>query len=249
VRDVVQNHLLQVTALVAMELPATFEADDVRDEKLKLLRSVRPLAATDAVHGQYVGYLEEPGVAKGSRTPTFAALRLFVDNWRWQGVPFYVRAGKGLARRTTEVAVHFQQIPFCLFGREDVCQLIEPNVLVLRIQPDEGIALSIATKVPGDDLTVGTVRMDFAYADAFGRPSGDAYEKLLLDAMRGDATLFARRDGDECAWGLLAPVLEGWDASGEEPFSYERGSEGPAAATELLRRDGRRWRPLRAASG
>jgi glucose-6-phosphate 1-dehydrogenase len=247
VRDVVQNPVLQVLALVAMELPATFGADDIRDEKVKLLRSVRPLLTSDAVHGQYAGYREEPGVAKDSRTPTYAALRLHLDNWRWQGVPFYIRAGKALARRTTEVAVHFQQIPFCLFGREDVCQLIEPNVLVLRIQPDEGIALSIATKVPGDDLTVGTVRMDFAYADAFKRSPGDAYEKLLLDAMRGDATLFARRDGDECAWSLLTPVLEGWDASREEPFPYERGSDGPAEAASLPRQDGRRWRPLRAA--
>jgi glucose-6-phosphate 1-dehydrogenase len=229
VRDVVQNHLLQLLALVGMELPATFGADDIRDEKLKLLRSVRPLFPEDAVHGQYAGYREEDGVAQGSRTPTYAALRLLVDNWRWQGVPFYVRAGKCLARRTTEVSVHFQQIPFCLFGREDVCQLIEPNVLVLRIQPDEGIALSVATKVPGDDLTVGTVRMDFSYAEAFRRSPGDAYEKLLLDAMRGDATLFARRDGDEQAWSLLAPVLEGWEASTAEPARYERGGA-PARA-------------------
>ena len=217
VRDVVQNHLLQVLALVAMELPATFGADDIRDEKLKLLRSVRPLSPSDAVHGQYAGYRGEEGVAPGSRTPTYAALRFHIDNWRWQGVPFYIRAGKHLARRTTEVSIHFQQIPFCLFGREDVCQLIEPNVLVLRIQPDEGIELSVATKVPGDDLTVGSVRMDFSYAGAFHRSPGDAYEKLLLDAMRGDATLFARRDGDEQAWSVLAPVLGGGAASGDEP--------------------------------
>ena len=244
VRDVVQNHLLQVLSLVAMELPATFGADDIRGEKLKLLRSVRPPSPSDAVHGQYDGYLGEPDVAPGSRTPTYAALRLFVDNWRWQGVPFYIRAGKHLARRTTEVSVHFQQIPFCLFGREDVCQLIEPNVLVLRIQPDEGIALSVATKVPGDDLTVGTVRMDFSYADAFQRSPGDAYEKLLLDAMRGDATLFARSDVEEQAWSLLAPVLGAWDSSTERPQPYGAGSEGPAAAAALLREDGRRWRPL-----
>jgi glucose-6-phosphate 1-dehydrogenase len=244
VRDVVQNHLLQLLALVGMEPPATFGADDVRDEKLKLLRSVRPLSPEDAVHGQYAGYREEEGVAKGSRTPTYAALRFHVDNWRWQGVPFYVRAGKGLARRTTEVSVHFQPIPFSLFGREDVCQLIEPNVLVLRIQPDEGIALSVATKVPGDDLTVGTVRMDFSYAEAFRRAPGDAYEKLLLDAMRGDATLFARRDADEQAWSVLAPVLEGWEASTAEPAVYERGSTGPREADLLPRRDGRRWRAL-----
>jgi glucose-6-phosphate 1-dehydrogenase len=244
VRDVVQNHLLQVLALVGMELPATFGADDIRDEKLKLLRSVRPLSPADAVHGQYAGYREEEGVAGSSRTPTYAALRLHVDNWRWQGVPFYVRAGKRLARRTTEVSVHFQQIPFCLFGREDVCQLIEPNVLVVRIQPDEGIALSVATKVPGDDLTVGSVRMDFSYAEAFQRSPGEAYEKLLLDAMRGDATLFARRDGDEQAWSLLAPILEGWETSTEEPAPYEPGSAGPREADALLRPDGRRWRPL-----
>jgi glucose-6-phosphate 1-dehydrogenase len=244
VRDVVQNHLLQVLALVAMELPATFGADDVRDEKLKLLRSVRALSPSDAVHGQYAGYRDEEGVAPASRTPTYAALRLHVDNWRWQGVPFYIRAGKHLARRTTEVSIHFQQIPFCLFGREDVCQLIEPNVLVLRIQPDEGIELSVATKVPGDDLTVGSVRMDFSYEDAFHRAPGDAYEKLLLDAMRGDATLFARRDGDEQAWSLLAPVLDGGGGPGEEPAAYERGSDGPAEAAALLRQDGRRWRRI-----
>jgi len=244
VRDVVQNHLLQVLALVAMELPATFGADDVRDEKLKLLRSVRPLSLEDAVHAQYAGYREEQGVAGGSRTPTYAALRLHVDNWRWQGVPFYIRAGKRLARRTTEVSVHFQQIPFCLFGREDVCQLIEPNVLVLRIQPDEGIALKVASKVPGDDLRVGSVTMDFSYSGAFQCPPGEAYEKLLLDAMRGDATLFARRDGDEQAWSLLRPVLEGWDSSKESPFEYAAGGSGPAEADALLRRDGRRWRSL-----
>jgi len=245
VRDVVQNHLLQVLALVGMELPATFAADDIHDEKLKVLRSVRPLAPADAVHGQYAGYREEPGVATDSRTPTYVALRVHVDNWRWQGVPFYVRAGKALARRTTEVAVQFQQIPFCLFGREDVCQLIEPNELVLRIQPDEGIELSLATKVPGDDLTVGTVRLDFDYADAFKRVPGDSYPKLLLDAMRGDATLFARHDVEEGAWKLLSPVLDDWDASAEEPFRYECGSDGPAEAARLLREDGRRWRPLR----
>ncbi len=244
VRDVVQNHLLQVLSLVAMELPATFGADDVRDEKLKLLRSVRFPSPSDAVYGQYAGYREEEGIAKGSRTPTYAAIRFYVDNWRWQGVPFYVRAGKGLARRTTEVSIHFQQIPFCLFGRQDVCQLIEPNVLALRIQPDEGIALSVATKVPGDDLTVGTVHMDFSYAGAFHRSPGDAYEKLLLDAIRGDATLFARRDGDEQAWSLLAPLLESWDASSAEPAFYERGSAGPREADALPRQDGRHWRPL-----
>ncbi len=244
VRDVIQNHLLQLLALVGMELPATFAADDVRDEKLKFLRQVRPIAPGDAVHGQYEGYRQEQGVAAESRTPTYAALRLHVDNWRWQGVPFYIRAGKHLARRTTAISVHFQQIPFCLFGREDVCQLIEPNVLVLRIQPDEGITLKVASKVPGDDLTVGSVTMDFSYQEAFRRAPGEAYEKLLLDAMRGDATLFARRDGDEQAWSLIDPLLEAWQGSSEEPAAYPGGSDGPREAERLMREDGRRWRPL-----
>jgi glucose-6-phosphate 1-dehydrogenase len=244
VRDVVQNHLFQILALVAMEAPATFRADDIRDEKFKLLRSVRAIGEDDAVFGQYRGYREEEGVARDSRTPTYAALRLLVDNWRWQGVPFHVRAGKGLRRRTTQVSVVFRQIPFCLFGREDVCERIEPNVLTLRIQPDEGIAFQVATKVPGEDLAVGSVRMDFSYAGAFGRGPGEAYEKLLLDAMRGDATLFARRDSDERSWALLTPLLRAWEASRAEPAAYERGSEGPKEADALPRRDGRRWRPL-----
>jgi len=244
VRDVVQNHLLQVLALVAMELPPTFGADDIRDEKQKLLRSLRVPSPEDVVFGQYRGYREAEGVSPASRTPSYVALRLHVDNWRWQGVPFYIRSGKALARRTTEVSIHFQQIPFCLFGREDVCQLIEPNVLVLRIQPDEGIALSVATKVPGEDLTVGSVHLDFSYADAFHREAGEAYEKLLLDAMRGDATLFARRDGDEQAWSLVTPLLQAWEASRAEPAFYDSGSAGPPEAAVFMRRDGRRWRPL-----
>ncbi len=244
VRDVVQNHLLQVLALCGMEAPASFRAEDVRDEKFKLLRSIRPLGPDDVLLGQYRGYRDEEGVAKSSRTPTYAALRVHVDNWRWQGVPFYIRAGKGLKRRTTEVAVTFQSIPFCLFGREDVCQLIEPNVLTLRIQPDEGISLRFATKVPGEDLQVGTTDMDFSYADAFRKPSGEAYEKLLLDAMRGDATLFARRDADEAAWALVSPALAAWDASTDEPAFYERGSAGPREADGIVKWDRRHWRPL-----
>ena len=245
VRDMVQNHLLQVLALVAMELPATFGADDVRDEKLKLLRSGpaarrRRTPSTASTRATARSRASPPG----SRTPTYAALRLHVDNWRWQGVPFYLRAGKRLARRTTEVSVHFQQIPFCLFGREDVCQLIEPNVLVLRIQPDEGIALKVASKVPGDDLRSAASR----WTSPTRRPSsarpGEAYEKLLLDAMRGDATLFARRDGDEQAWSLLEPLLAGWQGSSEEPAAYAVGSDGPREAERLPRQDGRRWRPL-----
>jgi glucose-6-phosphate 1-dehydrogenase len=244
IRDVVQNHLLQVLSLCGMEAPATFRAEDVRDEKYKLLRSIRPASPGDVVFGQYRGYRDEEGVAKTSRTPTYAAMRLHIDNWRWQGVPFYIRAGKGLKHRATEVAITFQQIPFCLFGREDVCQLIEPNVLTLRLQPDEGIALRFATKVPGEDLSVGTMNMDFSYAEAFKKPPGEAYEKLLLDAMRGDATLFARRDADEQAWTLLTPALEAWERSKDEPAFYDRGSVGPREADALVKKDGRRWRPF-----
>jgi glucose-6-phosphate 1-dehydrogenase len=244
VRDMVQSHGLQVLALCAMEAPVSFRADDVRDEKLKVLRALRPLDPGSAVRGQYRGYREEPGVAPDSRTATFVAMRLMVDNWRWQGVPFYLRAGKGLQRRRTEVSIHFRTIPFCLFGNEQVCQRIEPNVLVLRIQPDEGIALRFATKVPGEDLSVAGVTMDFSYARSFHRAPADAYQRLLLDAMRGDATLFARRDGDEQAWALVTPLLEAWDASKEAPSLYERGGAGPREADDLLRRDRRRWREL-----
>jgi len=244
VRDVVQSHLLQVLSLVAMEPPASFRADDIRDEKHQVLRSLRPIAPEDAVLAQYRGYRQEEGVAPDSRTPTYAALRIWVDNWRWQGVPFYLRAGKGLRRRRTEVAIQFQPIPLCLFGREDVCRRIEPNVLVLRIQPDEGIALTFACKVPGEDPLVAPVTMDFSYAGTFRRTPGEAYERLLLDVMRGDATLFARRDGDEQAWAFLTPLLEAWEGSAGEVPPYERGSEGPREADELLRRDRRRWRPL-----
>jgi glucose-6-phosphate 1-dehydrogenase len=247
-RDIVQSHLLQVLALCTMEAPATFKADDIRDEKWKLLRSIRPITAAetaqDVVAAQYRGYRATEGVAKDSRTPTYVALKLAIDNWRWQGVPVYVRAGKGLAARNTEVSIHFQSIPFCLFGSEEVCQRIESNVLALRIQPREGIALSFGCKVPGEDLAVGSVTMDFSYADSFNRAPWEAYERLLLDAMRGDHTLFARRDGDEQAWSFVSPILEAW-AAGREPLpEYEPGSAGPKEADQLLKRDGRRWRPL-----
>jgi glucose-6-phosphate 1-dehydrogenase len=248
VRDILQNHLLQILSLCAMEVPVSFRADEVRDEKVRLLRSLRPLAGDpigrDVVLAQYRGYREEPGVSPDSRAPTYAALKVQIDNWRWQGVPFYLRAGKRLPRRATEVAIVFQAIPFCLFGREDVCQRIEPNVLVLRIQPDEGIALRFATKVPGADLAVGNVRMDFSYAGAFSRAPQEAYERLLLDVMRGDATLFARQDDVERSWRFVTPILEAWE-SGDGPVpAYEPGSEGPREADDLLRRDGRRWRKI-----
>jgi glucose-6-phosphate 1-dehydrogenase len=247
-RDVVQSHLLQVLALCTMEAPATFKADDIRDEKFKLLRSIRPITAAevaqDVVAAQYRGYRASEGVARDSRTPTYVALKMAIDNWRWQGVPIYVRAGKGLAARNTEVSIHFQAIPFCLFGSEEVCQRIEPNVLALRIQPREGIALSFGCKVPGEDLSVGSVTMDFSYADSFHRAPWEAYERLLLDAMRGDHTLFARRDGDEQAWSFVTPILEAWQAGNQPLPEYDPGAAGPKEADQLLRRDGRRWRPL-----
>jgi glucose-6-phosphate 1-dehydrogenase len=239
---------MQVLALCAMEAPATFKADDIRDEKFKLLRSIRPImkedVAQDVVAAQYRGYRDSEGVSKTSRTPTYVALKMWIDNWRWQGVPIYVRAGKGLAARDTEVSIYFQTIPFCLFGSEEVCQRIEPNVLTLQIQPHEGIALRFGCKVPGEDLSVGSVTMDFSYADSFNRAPWEAYERLLLDAMRGDHTLFARRDGDEQAWSFLSPILEAWESRSDALPEYAPGTAGPAEADQLLRRDSRRWRPL-----
>ncbi len=251
VRDMLQNHLLQVLALCAMELPLSFKADDVRDARVQLFRSLRPVlaheAAGEAVFGQHAGYRELPDVPRGSRTPTYLALRVFVENWRWQGVPFYLRTGKRLAARTTEVTITFQHIPLCLFGDDDVCRRVSPNVLTLRIQPDEGIDLRFAAKRPGESLDVADVRMDFAYARDFGAGPADAYERLLLDALRGDATLFTRRDEVERCWAFAQPLLDAWDdAEGAAPplHAYAPGSAGPAAADALPARGGHLWTPL-----
>jgi glucose-6-phosphate 1-dehydrogenase len=248
-RDMVQSHLLQVLSLTALEPPVSFRADDLRDESVRLLRSVRPLATAEvaghAVRAQYRGYRDERDVSADSRTPTYVALRLFIDNWRWHGVPFYLRTGKRLARRVTEVTVHFKPIPFCVFGREDVCQRIDPNILVMRIQPNEGISLRFCSKVPGQDLAVGNVTMDFDYANAFAKPVQEAYERLLLDALRGDASLFWRQDAIEHAWALVTPVLEAWQADAASPLpQYAPGSAGPDEARTLLARDRRFWREL-----
>jgi len=247
VRDIIQNHLLQVMSLVTMEVPASFAADDVRDEKSQVLRSVRNLTlnevANDCIRGQYKGYRDEPGVAPGSQTPTYAAMKLMIDSWRWQGVPFYLRAGKALAERLTEVNIHFKSVPLVLFKEEAAGSTIQPAVLTLRIQPHEGISLRFVAKVPGENISVGNVLMTMSYADAFKRPIAEAYERLLLDCMRGDATLFNRRDSVDRAWELIQPVLQVWEATpGVEP--YEQGSAGPASADELMRRDGRAWREL-----
>jgi glucose-6-phosphate 1-dehydrogenase len=246
-RDIVQNHLLEVLTLCAMEPPNSGNADDVRGEKLKVLRALRQPWAdtlpTDLVLGQYDGYRGEAEVAAGSRTPTFAAMRVFVDNWRWQGVPFYLRAGKRMAKRVTEVSFFMQEIPLALFGDPHVCDTVEPNVLTLRIQPEEGIQLRFASKVPGHDLQVGPVVMDMTYRETFGGEPPEAYERLLLDAMRGDATLFSRRDAVETSWQWIQPVLD-WAEAGDtpDPEEYRADSWGPESATRMLARDRRRWR-------
>lgn len=245
VRDIVQNHLLQVLSLVAMEPPLSNDADNIRDQKALVFRALRPMdpvaARREAVMGQYRNYQEEKGVAPGSKTPTFAAMRVFLDNWRWQGTPIYLRAGKALPRRVTEVLIQFQRVPVCVFSREQ-CQRIQPNVLSLRIQPEEGIALRFGLKQPGEPPTIVPAHLDFRYKSAFGGGAPDAYVRLLLDAMRGDQTLFIRSDEVEACWAFCDPVLQAFEsADGPGPETYEPGAWGPASAEELLCRDGRQW--------
>ncbi len=249
VRDVLQNHLLQMLTLCAMEAPISFGADEIRNMKSQVLRGLRPLIEGDPegllVPGQYEGYRSTDGVDSDSRTATYVAMVAHLDTWRWQGVPFYLRAGKGLATKRTEIAVHFSAIPFCLFGEERVCQLIEPNVLRMRIQPSEGVSLRVASKVPGTTQSVGGVDLDFSYAEAFGTQAHDAYQRLLLDAFRGDATLFARADEVELSWEYLDPVLRQLEApDARPPYSYALGSEGPEAAHSLPSENGHRWSKL-----
>ena len=256
-RDILQNHLMQLLALVAMEPPATWAADALRDEKLKVLRAIGPMGpaevAAGVVRGQYgpgwlagvpvPGYRGEPEVDPESETETFVAARLAIDDWRWTGVPFYLRAGKRLPRRATEIAVHFRSVPHALFKGTEVDP--EPNLLALRIQPDEGILLRFAAKVPGLGLDVRAVNMDFTYGSSFSVDSPDAYETLILDALLGDASLFTRADEVERAWELVTPILAAW-ADGPPPEfpNYEAGSWGPAGADALLARDGARWRRI-----
>jgi glucose-6-phosphate 1-dehydrogenase len=251
-RDMVQNHLVQVLALIAMEPVASFQGDAVRDEKAKVLHAIKPIedVGRDTVRAQYTaggilgemvpGYREEPGVAPGSRTETYVAMRLEVENWRWSGVPFYLRVGKRLPKRATEVAITFKKAPLQLF-RQMGADNPTPNLLVLRIQPDEGISLRFGAKVPGTRSDVRPVNMDFRYGSSFGVAAPEAYERLLLDAMLGDSTLFTRWDGVEAAWELLTPVLDAW-ADGASPMQYyEAGSWGPDAARRLIEGDGREW--------
>ncbi len=254
-RDIVENHLMQLLCLTAMEPPISLNADAVRDEKVKVLRSLRPmersLVQDNVVRGQYTrgyvkgedvpGYREEADVAKDSRVETYVAMRVHVDNWRWGGVPFYVRAGKRLARRVTEIAIQFKKVPHGLFRAPDGG--ISPNVLTMRIQPDEGIALRFTTKEPGQATILRDVAMDFRYGAAFGSNTPEAYERLLLDAMRGEATLFTRRDEVEEQWAFMDHVLDAWRAEANAPPPlYAGGTWGPEQADDLLARDGRRWR-------
>ena len=256
VRDMIQNHLLQVLSLIAMEPPVSLESNAIRDEKTKLVRSIRPITheevATVARSGQYgpgaiagepvAGDREEAHIDTASNTPTYAALRLLVDNWRWAGVPFYLRTGKRLPRKVTEVAIQFKRAPHLLF-RQDAGILTDPNVLIVRIQPDEGITLRFKAKIPGQAIRLRNVSMDFDYGSSFGRPSPPAYERLLLDALMGDATLFARGDMVETSWRLVMPLLEVWEESSGAHFpNYEAGSWGPEEANSWIARDQHRWR-------
>ena len=258
-RDVVQNHVMELLSFVAMEPPMSFESQSVRLEKLKVWQAIPAIPITDAVRGQYgpgkigsavvPGYREEDRVDPHSGTETYAAVKLEIDNWRWAGVPFYVRAGKRLKQRYTEISIQFKQPPMMIFNRGAAagnCGEIQPNVITMRIQPDEGISLRFGAKVPTtQSMSVCPVNMDFDYATAFGKSSANGYERLLLDAMLGDQTLFAHRDGVETTWALYTPILEAWAAKKPETFpNYAAGSWGPDCSDDLLKRDDRTWRKL-----
>jgi glucose-6-phosphate 1-dehydrogenase len=255
-RDMFQNHIFQLLALTAMEPPSLFEAERVRDEKMKVFRSIRPFALDRledlTVIGQYnkgringekvPGYREEAEVAPDSLTPTFAALKVFIDNWRWNNVPFYLRSGKRLQKRKAEISVHFKPVPHLMFAGT-ITEGIEPNTVVMRLQPDEGISLCFQAKSPGTRICLDPVVMDFSYQKVF---SLNDYERVLLDCMQGDQMLFVRGDGVEEAWSLLSPVIEKLEAKtyAKNLSIYEAGSSGPDSAQDLLKKDGRSWRPL-----
>ncbi len=257
-RDVLQNHLLQLLSLVAMEPPTAFEADALRNEKVKVLGAIAEMSpsevARNIVRGQYGpgwvaaqevrGYREEPEVDPESETETFVAARLEIDDWRWAGVPFYLRTGKRLPKRATEIAIQFKAVPHRLF--RDAHSDPEPNLLAIRVQPDEGILLRFSSKVPGLGLDIRPVNMDFTYGSSFNVDSPDAYETLILDALLGDQSLFTRADEVEEAWGIVTPIIDAWVAQRKPPLfpNYEAGSWGPAEADELIARDGRRWRRI-----
>ncbi len=241
-RDMFQNHLLQLLALVAMEAPSSFNADAVRNEKAKVFESIRPVACVDTVRGQYAGYRETEGVAPNSQIPTFAALKLNIDNWRWQGVPFYLRSGKALARKTSEIIIEFERPPHLMFNLPKGSDF-SPNILSLCIQPDEGIHLRFEAKLPDSAQEMRSVDMDFHYGSSFSGSLPEAYERLLLEALDGDASLFTRSDGIEASWKMVDPIIQGWEAQNAPPLNiYPVGSWGPADANLLLSRDGRQWR-------
>jgi glucose-6-phosphate 1-dehydrogenase len=257
-RDMVPNHLFQLLAMTAMEAPASFDADAVRSEKAKVISTVHAFGPEDAVRnvvrGQYtagtvdghsvVGYREAPDVAPDSRTETYVAMKLAIDNWRWAGVPFYLRTGKALATRRTEIAIRFKQAPYALF-RDTPVDRLTPNFLVLRIQPNEGIKLRFGAKVPGPVVRMGDVSMDFRYADYFSAAPRTGYETLIYDCMIGDATLFQRADNVEAGWRVVQPIVDSWAAGhGGVPAPYPAGSDGPREADDLLARDGHRWLKL-----
>jgi glucose-6-phosphate 1-dehydrogenase len=246
-RDVGQNHLLQLLSLVAMEPPVAWDADAIRNEKVQVLRAVRRWDASDCetvvTRGQYANYRSEDDVDPQSSTETFVAMKLVIDNWRWAGVPFYLRTGKELPAKATEVAIHFQAVPHLLFNKTAV-EEIDPNVLVIRVQPEEGISLTFGTKVPGPEVNVKTVDMEFDYESDFGSGTPEAYERLLLDAMTGEAMLFTRSDEIEQAWEIVEPMLEHWRRGGN-PGTYKSDEWGPAPADELIQRDQREWRDPR----
>jgi glucose-6-phosphate 1-dehydrogenase len=242
VRDMFQNHLFQLLALVAMEPPSSFQPDAVRNEKAKVFDSIRAVALRDTVRAQYEGYCSHPGVTPGSQTPTFAALKLYIDNWRWKGVPFYLRSGKALGQKTSEIIIEFQRPPHLMFHLPDAGEFT-PNILSLCIQPDEGIHLRFEAKMPDSGQEMRSVDMDFHYRTSFHVTLPDSYERLLLDALAGDASLFTRSDEIEACWRLVDPVVQGWEREeAPELLSYPQGSWGPAEADELLTREGRRWR-------
>jgi glucose-6-phosphate 1-dehydrogenase len=257
-RDMIQNHVMNLLALVAMEPPVSAHADSIRDEKFKVLSALRPIPA-DAVdkvtaRGQYgagliggqpvVGYREEPGVDPNSNTETYAAVKFLIDNWRWAGVPFYVRSGKRLSRKNSEIAIRFLQLPHRLFG--ETGDQIDHNTLVMKIQPEEGVSIRFNAKVPGPKMHIRSVSMDFNYGSGFGVTTAPAYERLIADAMRGDATLFTRWDAVQTAWQAISPVLERWTATppSEEFPNYLAGSQGPLSADSILVAEGRSWRKL-----
>ncbi|MBX5440833.1 MAG: glucose-6-phosphate dehydrogenase [Solirubrobacteraceae bacterium] len=251
-RDLVQNHLLQLLCLLCMEPPVRFQADEVRDEKVKVLRAITPPAPEHTVRARYTagteggedvpGYLEEEGVPPDSQTETYAALRLEVDNWRWNGVPFYLRTGKRLARKVTEIAITLKPVPHLAFEQAGSVG-VQPNQLVYTVQPNEGVSLSLGAKIPGTRMAIRPVQMEFLYGTAFMSQSPEAYERLITDAMRGDATLFTRNDEVEAQWRVIDPILDAW-AAGEPPLdTYEAGSQGPDTASRIMD-PGDRWRAI-----